>query len=294
MPSKFLDAISVPAFDLAQRMIARRSDERAEALGARFGMVAYRADKKHRTRTIANLRMAFPEWSEDQVVDTAKGVFKHFGRMWVQFMRVGARTTESINGATEVHGLEHVELAEAAGKGILFVTGHFGNWEWVGQWMAHTGRKLTVVQRDANQTGINKRLLELRRAAGFDVMSRGAAARGILVCLKRKETVGLLIDQNAGDIYVPFFNKPCGTVTGPAVIGTRTGAPIVPGYAVRLGPGRYRVEFHAPIVAQEGEDPTESITRQINEDLEGMVRRYPDQWLWMHDRWKSARQAGMF
>ena len=229
--------------------------------------------------------------------------------MWVQFMRTSARTRESIQAATEVVGLEHVEAAEAQGKGILFVTGHFGNWEWVGQWFVSTGRKLTVVQRDANQSGMNDRLLKLREAAGLEVMSRGTAARGILVRLKRKEavallidqnagdvfvSVALLIDQNAGDVFVPFFGKPCGTVTGPAVIGTRTGAAIVPGYAIRLSPGRYRVEFFPQIEATPGEDSDTSIMAAINLNLEAMIRRYPEQWLWMHDRWKSARQAGMF
>ena len=294
MASKLLDAISVPAFDAAQRFIMRRTDARAEVLGERVAMLAFRADKKHRNRTVQNLELAFPEWSDAQRLETAKGVFRHFGRMWVQFMRTSARTRESIQAATEVVGLEHVEAAEAQGKGILFVTGHFGNWEWVGQWFVSTGRKLTVVQRDANQSGMNDRLLKLREAAGLEVMSRGTAARGILVRLKRKEAVALLIDQNAGDVFVPFFGKPCGTVTGPAVIGTRTGAAIVPGYAIRLSPGRYRVEFFPQIEATPGEDSDASIMAAINLNLEAMIRRYPEQWLWMHDRWKSARQAGMF
>ena len=293
MASRFLDAVSVPAFDAAQRFIMRRSDVRAERLGEKVAMLAFRADKKHRRRTIQNLEHAFPEWTDAQRLETAKGVFRHFGRMWVQFMRTPARTPESIQAATEVIGLQHVEAAEARGKGIMLVTGHFGNWEWVGHWIASTGRKLTVVQRDANQSGINDRLLKLRQTAGLEVMSRGTAARGILVKLKRKEAVGLLVDQNAGDVYVPFFGKPCGTVTGPAVISTRTQAPIVPGYAIRIAPGQYRVEFFPEVCPTPGEDPTVSITTAINANLEAMIRRYPDQWLWMHDRWKSARQAGM-
>jgi len=293
MGSRLLDAVSVPAFNLAQRFIMRRTDARAEALGARVGMLAFRADKKHRNRTIQNLELAFPEWTDAHRLETAKGVFRHFGRMWVQFMRTPSRTPESIQAATEVIGLEHVETAEAEGKGILLVTGHFGNWEMMGHWVASTGRKLTVVQRDANQSGINDRLLKLREAAGLEVMSRGAAARGILVRLRRKEAVGLLIDQNAGDAFVPFFGKPCGTVTGPAVISTRTQAPIIPGYAIRISPGKCRIEFFPPVQATPGEDPNESIMTAINANLEAMIRRYPEQWLWMHDRWKSARQAGM-
>ncbi|HLK14091.1 MAG TPA: lysophospholipid acyltransferase family protein [Fimbriimonadaceae bacterium] len=293
MASKILDAVGVPAFDVAQRFIVRRSDDRAEALGERFGMLAFRVDKKHRQRTVQNLELAFPEWSDAQRQETAKNVFRHFGRMWVQFMRNGSRSKETIQAATTVVGLEHLLAAESEGKGILFVTGHFGNWEWIGQWLVATGRKLTVVQRDANQSGINDRLTRLREAGGLEVMSRGAAARGILACLRRKESVGLLIDQNAGDVFVPFFGKPAGTVTGPAVIGGRTGAPIVPGYAIRLGPGRYQVEFLPKIDEPEGDDQVERVTAAINANLEAMVRRYPDQWLWMHDRWKSARQAGM-
>ncbi|MHB8636433.1 MAG: lysophospholipid acyltransferase family protein [Fimbriimonadaceae bacterium] len=293
MASRFLDALSVPLFDFAQRFVMRRSDDRVELLGERIAMLAFRLDKKHRRRTIDNLQLAFPEWSDARRIQVAKGVFRHFGRMWVQFMRAPARTRDSIQAATEVVGLEHLLAAETLGAGILFVGGHFGNWEWVAQWIASTGRKLTVVQRDANQSGINTRLLKLREAAGLEVMSRGAAARGILVRMKRNEGVGLLIDQNAGDAYVPFFGKPAGTVTGPAVISLRTQAPIIPVYAIRVGPGQYRVEFFPAVQAVPGQNPTESITAAINANLEAIVRRYPDQWLWMHDRWKSARQAGM-
>jgi KDO2-lipid IV(A) lauroyltransferase len=276
-----------------QRFVMRKSDARAELMGERVAMLAFWCDKKHRIRTIRNLEMAFPEWTDAKRFETAKGVFRHFGRVGVQFMRIPVLSHEKMVADTEVFGLEHVEAAEARGKGILFVSGHFGNWEWVGHYVASTGRKVTVVQRDANQSGMNDRMLKLRRAEGLEVMSRGTAARGILVKLKRKESVALLIDQNAGDVFVPFFGKPAGTVSGPAVIGLRTEATILPGYAIRMGPGRYRIEIHPPIEAKPGIDTDESIMAAINLNLEGMIRRYPEQWLWMHDRWKSARQAGM-
>ncbi len=293
MSSRFFDAVGGPAFDVAQRYLMRRSDVKAERIGERLGMLAFRADKKHRNRTIQNLEMAFPEWSDEQRLETARGVFRHFGRMWVQFMRGPSRSKEAILAATEVVGLEHVENAEAKGNGILFVTGHFGNWEWVGQWFVATGRKLSTVQRDANQSGINSRLLKLREASGMEVMSRGLAARGILMKLRKKEAVALLMDQNAGDVFVPFFGRPAGTVSGAAVIGGRTKAPIIPGYAIRLGPGRYRVEFFPEIEVEAGEDSVANVTAAINANLEAIVRRFPDQWLWMHDRWKSARQQGL-
>ena len=224
-------------------------------------MLAFRADKKHRKRTIDNLKMAFPDW------DGCPALRDRERRVPSLRPHVGA-----VHANVRSHGREHPSLNRGGWLGACRSgrSPRQGDpvrdrplWELGMGWpvVRVHGRKLTVVQRDANQSGINDRSLKLREAAGLEVMSRGAAARGILVRLKRKEAVALLIDQNAGDVYVPFFGRPAGTVTGPAVIATRTGAPIVPGYAIRLGPGRYRVEFFPQIKAAAGEEAKSKASR---------------------------------
>jgi Kdo2-lipid IVA lauroyltransferase/acyltransferase len=168
-----------------------------------------------------------------------------------------------------------------------------GNWERFAQWTVAIGRPLTVVARDANQEGVQLQVLRIRESVGVEVLSRGNTARQALVRLRKNGRIGILADQNSGDCFVPFFGRPCGTATGPAVLHRRTGAPILPCYCVRLDYDRYRV-IGLPLIDPKNEiDDVAELTAKMNCVLESMVRQYPTQWLWMHDRWKSARLKGL-
>jgi KDO2-lipid IV(A) lauroyltransferase len=156
------------------------------------------------------------------------------------------------------------------------------------------GYKLAVVARDTDDRGLNRMVNELRERWGTEVIARGDAVRPILTRLKRNEFVGILPDQNSTEIFIPFFGKPAGTVLGPGVISERTGAPVICCWCPRVGVGRYKFLIEPPLVSQPGyETRGEGMMRAINASLEGVVRRYPDQWLWFHDRWKSARRRGL-
>jgi KDO2-lipid IV(A) lauroyltransferase len=293
LSKKLLENLGVRAFDSLQRKMARRDVAAAEAWAMRLALMAKKLDKKHAQRTISNLELAFPEWTDAQRQATAEGMYRHFGRVFADFLQTPEWSNQRVLENTEVIGLEHLLAAESEGKGVISVTGHFGNWERMGHWVAASGRKLTVVARDANQSGLNDRVLELRRAAGFDVLSRGLAVRTLLQKLRAKEFIGILADQNASEVFVPFFGKPCGMVKGPATLHERTGAPIVPVYAMWVAPGQYRVEFGAALEPEPGFDKIEGLSRAICTSLENQIRKYPEQWLWMHDRWKAARQRGL-
>lgn len=280
-------------FGMAERSFRRRSEARAERLGERLGLLLFKLDKKHRERTRKNLAMAFPEWPAERVESVAQGVFRHFGRVTADFMRTESRTNEQVIASIQAEGMEHFTRALEAGRGVVLVTGHFGNWERMAQYLTAVGLPVSVVARDANQEGVNDRVLKLREKAGVEVLSRGNAARMILSKLKKNTVVGILPDQNAGDIYVPFFGKPCGTVQGPAVLSERTGAAVIAAYCTWEACGRYRIRIGEPLVAEPGFEPIEGMTRAINASLEAAIRRHPEQWLWMHDRWKSARKKGL-
>lgn len=288
----FLDRASTVAFSFGQRAFMSGSLERAEKRGERLAMVLYKLDKKHRERTKANLALAFPEWTETKREEVSLEVYKHFGRTAAEVMRTPLRTVEEVNSA-EVIGRENLEKAHALGKGVLIITAHYGNWERFAHWFTVNGYTLNVVARDANQGKVTERINQIRTQAGAEVMSRGNAARAILSKLKTGDLVGILNDQNNGDCFVPFFGKPCGTAMGPAVMHLRTGAPIIPCYFTRLGPGQYRAEFHEEVRGEDFDRDQERITARINEVLESQIRQHPEQWLWLHDRWKSARKAGL-
>jgi len=208
-------------------------------------------------------------------------------------MRTPLRTKEELLANMEIEGFEHYEAAAAIGKGIIACTAHLGNWERFGHWLIATGRQISVVARDANQGEIQDRVAKIRDLTGVIVLSRGDSARPILVKLKRKEIVGILPDQNSEESFAPFFGKPAGTVLGPAVLHMRTGAVLLPAYCVRVGPGKYRVVLREPIDIDNSMANAEEIMAKLNAVLESVIREYPDQWLWLHDRWKSARKRNL-
>src|SRR5580658_4754160 len=217
---RFFDRWGENIFVSFEKRWVRKTAFGAEKSSEKWGLLHYAVDKKHRNRAISNLHMAYPDWSEDQCKKVAKQVFVHFARVGGDFVRSSVRTKQEVLDSTEVEGFEYLEEAESLQSGVLLVSGHFGNWERYAQWMVAKGRDVHVVVRDADQQGVQARMTAIREKAGVSILSRGNAARGILGQVRKNGLVGILADQNSGDCFVPFFNKPCGTVTGPAVLHT--------------------------------------------------------------------------
>ncbi len=296
MPSKRKELetrLGLIAFAMAERSFQRQTADKAERTGARYGRLLQKLSRKHRERAALNLELAFPELDQDQRESIARGVFEHFGRVTADFLRSEKRSADEVLNSVKVTGEEHLMDAQALGKGVIFITGHYGNWERMAHWLSAKGYPLTVVARDANDTSLNQRVLKIREHAGIQVLSRGNAARSILVKLKRKEIVGILPDQNARDLFVPFFGKPAGSVEGPGVIHQRTGAPVVAGFCTWISPGEYQIEFQPVLTPEPGYEVSVGMMRTIHQVLEQQIRRHPAQWLWFHDRWKDSRKAGL-
>lgn len=295
MPTRtaVLNSLANSLFGTLQRSFEKPDVAVAERRGAKLGMLWYRLDRKHRERTYSNLRMCFPEWSEAKVDEVARGVFRHFGIVAADFLRSPIRTDQEVLATTEVVGMEHLEEAERRGNGAIAVTAHFGNWERFGHCCVAMGRPIAVVARDADNGELQDRVQKIREGTGIKVLSRGNSARAMLSSLRRGELVGILPDQNSSESFVPFFGKPCGSVLGPAVLHQRTGAALLPAYCARVGVGRYKIILK-PLVDPDNEaKDVVAVTAQLNAVLESVIREYPDQWLWVHDRWKSARRRGM-
>ena len=279
------------AFDRAQRRFTRRDAAGAERLGERFGLVAYRFDRKHRTRAEENLRLAFSEKGDAWAVETARESFRHFGRLAGDLLWSPSRTGEEVLSTMDVSPAARADFdATHDGRGAIFCTGHLGNWERAAHWVTAGGFKLSVVMRHVNQPAIQARIEGLRRTAGIDLLSRGDAAMGMMRKLRRGEFVAVLPDQNADEAFVPFFGRPTGTVLGPAVMAKRTKARLLPGFCLRTGPGRYRMAVDPALDLEASPlDPTETMAAYYR-SLEAAIRQAPEQYLWMHDRWKSARR----
>ncbi len=268
----------------------------AVRLGAGLGLFAYALSRRYRRIASQNLQRAFPEWSPSQVRATAKRVFRNFGVSLAEFMKAPTMSREEIEKRLQVVGLEHLDGAWAKGKGVLLITGHFGNWELMARYLCMLGYPIWVIARHTEDPATTDIITMVRERSGYRVIMRDQAVRPVLKALRANEIVGILPDQNAGDVFIEFFGQKAGSVAGPAVFHLRTGAPLVPLFNVRLPGDYHRVEILPPMEFESTGDTqadSERIMQALNDVLEEYVRRYPDQWLWLHDRWKSARKRGL-
>ncbi|HEV2471479.1 MAG TPA: lysophospholipid acyltransferase family protein, partial [Chthonomonadales bacterium] len=242
---------------------------------------------------LINLNMVYgSELSERERRGMARQVFLHFGKVAAEFLKISAMSREEVDSYTEsVQGEEHLQAALAAGKGVILITGHLGNWEFLSRWLSAHGYQLTVVARRANDPEAERLLSRTRSESGATVLSRGNAARQLLQTLKNNEIVALLPDQNASDVVVPFFGVPTGTVDGPALIHLKTGAPLLFAWCTRMPQDRFRIIMERPeVVPSTGNREADccAVMALINSRLEAQIRRSPAQWLWLHNRWKSS------
>ena len=192
----------------------------------------------------------------------------------------------------EFEGEERVRAAHAQGSGVLFVTGHFGFWEL--QAMVHALRlqPMAVVARALDNPPLNELLERIRTRTGNSVIYRQGTLRRVLRTLQAGEGVGILIDQHImtrDAIYVDFFNRPAATTSAVAALALRTGAPVVPLFALPLGGGRYRMVYEHPVEPPppDSADAVQEFTQRCTDVLEMYVRRNPELWLWMHRRWRD-------
>lgn len=265
-------------------------------LGAGVGLLGYALVGRYRRVAIANLQRAFPEWSPAQVRATAKRVFRNFGVALAEFLKAPSMTPAELEARVQIVGREHLDEAFRQGKGVLLITGHFGNWELMARYLCMLGYPISVIARDTEDPATTELVTMVRERSGYQVIPRGQAARPVLKRLRQNEAIGILPDQNAGDVFVEFFGQKAGSVAGPAVFHLRTGAPLVPLFSVRLPGDYHRIEILPPMQFEPTQDlkaDTQRIMQALHDVLEAYIRRYPDQWLWLHDRWKSARKRGL-
>jgi KDO2-lipid IV(A) lauroyltransferase len=179
---------------------------------------------------------------------------------------------------------------------MILIAAHFGNWELLARRAALEGYNFAVVARQSHDPEFNKITDGIRANGGYTVLPRGDSPRAILQRLRRNGIVAILPDQKSEDVFVPYFGHLAGTVAGPAVLALKTRAGIIPMFCPRQPDGSYRVEILPEIDTSSTGDTDADIHRimaEITKVIEDMVRRYPDQWLWMHDRWRVTPPANL-
>jgi KDO2-lipid IV(A) lauroyltransferase len=273
------------------------SRDRALRWGEHLGTLAYTIARRQRRYARRNLRLVefpSPTASPAERERLIRNVFIHFAKVLIDLFRGPVTSQDELDRIVTAEGWEHAEAAFARGKGVLFLSAHLGNWELVSRYVASHGIPVTVVAREPEAPEFAGLLRSLRYSQGVRILEKGNAAKGVLSVLRRGEGVAMLPDQNSGDVFVPFFGIPTGTVAGPATFSLHTGAAVVPCFGIRQPDDTYVAQFLPPLNVEATGDRAEDVLRimtEVNRIIEETVMRYPDQWLWIHNRWKAAFDA---
>jgi KDO2-lipid IV(A) lauroyltransferase len=264
-----------------------------DACGSILGLTSYALDRAHRRVAQRNVAAAFPTRTPAEHTAIVRGAFRHFGRLLFQLLKFSTLTGDQMLARVEFEGEERVRSAYAQGRGVLFVTGHFGYWELQALVHGLKLRPMAVMARALDNPDLHRLLEQMRTRTGNSVIYRQGTLRRAMRVLQEGEGVGILIDQHIQSkdaIHVDFFNRPAATTPIVAALAMRTGARIVPLFALPLGGGRYRMIYeHAIEPPPAGtDDPVHELTQRCTDVLEMYVRRHPDLWLWMHRRWREA------
>jgi KDO2-lipid IV(A) lauroyltransferase len=265
---------------------------RAFAIG--ISQVVYLLHFRLRQVGMRNLAMVFPEKSEAERARILRGVFASLGRQLAELCQFPKYTPENIDEVVAYEGLENYERAYARRKGVLFLTAHFGGWELSA--FAHSlhGHWLHIVMRPMDNQYLDRLLQNYRTMHGNKTVAKDDFVRGLLAAMKAGETVGILMDTNMTPpqgIFVDFFGIPACTASGLARIALRTDAAVVPGFTI-WDPAlrKYRLRFDPALELIRSGDLEADIaanTQLFTRVIEEYVRKYPDQWLWVHRRWKT-------
>jgi KDO2-lipid IV(A) lauroyltransferase len=241
-----------------------------------------------------NLALALPHLSPGEREALVRSSYRHLGREAVATLRTAWESAEDVRRRTEVHGLEGVERALAEGRGAIIVTGHLGNWEVGGASVAARGLPVDAVAFRQRNRLFDQELVRSRRRLGMEVVRVGHAPREVIRSLRAGRVPALVADQNVrrGGVFVDFFGLPASTARGPAVFSLRTGAPIFVGVALREGdgaPARYQVHLEEVDIEPSGDldDDVLRLTAAHTAILERWVRHAPEQYFWVHKRWKT-------
>jgi KDO2-lipid IV(A) lauroyltransferase len=272
------------------RTLPRRT---AVALMRGLGGAGFRLARREREKTIRHLTWAYgDEKSPAEIAALARSVFRHLGAMAADAIRIPGIVRQGINTLVHETGAERLRAALARGKGAIVLTGHFGNWELFGAWVAGNGFPVKVVGRSAYDPRLDRIIVDLRNSAGYTNIARGKGTREIIRTLRDNEILGLLIDQDTRveGVFVDFFGRPAHTATAPVTLAQKLGCALLPAFIHLRADGSYVIEFDEEITLTATNDAEQDLivnTQKISDAYERAIRRHPEQWVWMHERWKK-------
>jgi KDO2-lipid IV(A) lauroyltransferase len=285
-------ALEAQAARFTSGLVQRLPRSWALALGRGLGRLWADLDPRHVRIAVENLRHAFPHWDEPRLFRTARAVYAHFGQVLFDILWLEPRSREEIMGLVDVDGVEAARAAFAEGRGVVMVASHFGNWELNGIALGWLFEPVAVVARTLDNPVLDERLVAFRRKSGNQVVYKRQALGQALRLLRAGKGVAFLVDQNVQHdegIFVDFFGRPAATTTAAAALAVRCGSPILYGWTKLRADGRYQMHYDVmrPTPGAERVAEVARVTQALTHEIEDYVRVAPEQWLWIHRRWKT-------
>lgn len=262
-------------------------------IGKSLGNLGFFIMKSRRKKSIENLSYAFPEKSIEEITDIAKGSFQNLGITFFELFAMSSLTDEQLKTMIDYgSGIELIDEVKKRDQGVLLLSGHFGNWELIAYTVGIFAElPITIIVKPQSNQFADKFLNKYRTSRGNKIVSMYNAARTIITVIKNKEAIALLVDQAATedkDVFVDFFNRPASTFKVVAELALRYKLPIIMGFAVRQPNGTYKAEIMELKYddIENNYDGILKLTERHVKSLEETIKKYPEQWTWMHNRWK--------
>lgn len=264
-----------------------------------IGVAIYAVHGRLRKVGLRNLDLAFPEKNRKEKQRILRLLFKGLGRQLAEFALFPRYTKENVSQVAIYDGFQNFADAHARGKGVLFLTGHFGGWE-IGSFVhSISGYPMNIVVRPLDNPYVNALVDGYRTLHGNETFGKRDFARGLLTSMRRGEVVGILMDTNMTPpqgAFVDFFGTPACTATGVARVALHTGAAVLPAFTIwDKELGKYKIRFDPALqLVSTGDDEADAIanTALFTKVIEKYARQYPEQWLWVHRRWKTRPPGG--
>jgi KDO2-lipid IV(A) lauroyltransferase len=291
----FLGFITVKSFSVCLRCIPLRP---SLWIGRRMGDVVYCVGLKRRMIAYANLKAAFPEKSSGELKSINRAHFENLGMNVIELLKLPVMHKSYLESHVELENKDNIKASLEKGKGAIILTAHFGNWEIASLAASLNGYIMSVFAREQKYERLNNLLNEFRQSTGCKVITKGFSAKDIIKTLHNNGIIAMLSDQDAGanGVFVNFFNRPASTAQGAIAFSLKTGAEILPSFIHRAGIYKHIARAGEPLrlinTGNKERDMKENL-QEIVRILEDYVRKFPEQWLWAHKRWKSTPQRSV-
>jgi len=270
----------------------------ARAVGIALGLTVFRLHRRLREVGMRNLALAFPQMPAEERRRIVRGEYISLGRQLAEVCLFPRYTCANVTDVVVYDGLENYQKAFARGKGVLFLTGHLGGWELSAFAHSLQGHPLWIVMRPLDNPYIDRLVQSYRTMHGNKTVSKDDFIRGLLAAMRAGEVVGILMDTNMTPpqgVFVNFFGVPAYTASGLARIALRTDAAVVPTFTTwQKDIGKYTLRFDPALeLIRTGDNEADIVanTALFTSVIESFIRRYPDQWLWLHRRWKTRPEG---